>query len=148
SDRLPAVAASRRTEPARLGRFVRGDLDWVVMKALEKDRARRYGSAAAFADDVERFLNHEPVTAGPPTAAYRMRKFLRRNRAAVTAAGLLLAALMAGVTGTTIGLVGEARQRYLMEGERDRALTAETLASGRLAEILQEKARTAAEADT
>ena len=108
SDALPSVAANRRTEPARLGRLVRGDLDWVVMKALEKDRDRRYESAAAFAADVERFLNHEPVSAGPPTAAYRVRKFVRRNRAAVIAAGLVLLALVAGVVGTTWGLV-EAR---------------------------------------
>src|SRR5262245_36818584 len=143
SDTLPAVAASRGTEPARLGRLIRGDLDWVVMKALEKDRSRRYESAAAFADDVERFLNHEPVTAGPPTAAYRVRKFVRRNRAAVTAALLVLAALVAGVTGTTIGLLAEARQRDLVEGQRDRAVTAEALANDRLQEVIREKGRAA-----
>ena len=86
SDDLPTVAVNRGTEPARLGRSVRGDLDWVVMKALEKDRGRRYESAAALADDVQRFLNHEPVAAGPPTLRYRAAKFVRRNRGAVTAA--------------------------------------------------------------
>jgi tetratricopeptide (TPR) repeat protein len=120
-DTPPAVAADRGTEPARLGRFVRGDLDRVVMKALEKDRDRRYGSAAAFADDVGRLLNHEPVTAGPPTAAYRVRKFVRRNRAAVTAAGLLLLALVAGVVGTTWGLVRADSQRVRAEQATDRA---------------------------
>ncbi len=80
---LPTVAVNRGTEPARLGRFVRGDLDWVAMKALEKDRGRRYDSAAAFGADVERFLNHEPVAAGPPGLRYRAGKLIRRNRAAV-----------------------------------------------------------------
>ncbi len=121
SDTQPSVAACRGTEPARLGRFVRGDLDWVVMKSLEKNRDRRYESAAAFADDVERFLNHEPVTAGPPTAAYRIRKFVRRNRAAVIAAALLLFALVAGVAGTTWGLVRADAQRVRAEQATDRA---------------------------
>ena len=80
SEALPSLAATRHVEPARLSRFVRGDLDWIVMKALAKERERRYDSAIGLANDVERFLNHEPVTAGPPTAAYRLRKFVRRNR--------------------------------------------------------------------
>ena len=65
---------------------MRGDLDWIVMKALAKERERRYESAIGLAQDVERFLNHEPVAAGPPTASYRLRKFVRRNRAQVMAA--------------------------------------------------------------
>ena len=69
---MPSIAATPQTEPAA-GRFVRGDLDWIVMKALAKERHRRYESAIAFSQDIERFLNHEPVTAGPPTAAYRFR---------------------------------------------------------------------------
>ncbi|HEY2785464.1 MAG TPA: hypothetical protein VGJ05_10865, partial [Fimbriiglobus sp.] len=121
SDTLPAVAASRGTEPARLGRFVRGELDWVVMKSLEKNRDRRYDSAAAFADDVERFLNHEPVTAGPPTAGYRMRKFIRRNRPQVIAVSLLFLTLLAGVVGTTWGLIRADRQRVRAENATDRA---------------------------
>src|SRR5262249_51255461 len=86
SEALPSIAATRQTEPARLGRFVRGELDWIVMKALAKERDRRYESATAFAQDLERFLNHEPVAAGPPTAGYRLRKFLRRHRGPVAAA--------------------------------------------------------------
>jgi len=121
ADGTPGVAANRQTEPAQLGRFVRGELDWVVMKALAKDRDRRYATVGGFADDVERFLNHEPVQAGPTTAAYRARKFVRRNRAAVTAAGLVLLALVAGVVGTTWGLVREAAQRDRAERATDRA---------------------------
>ncbi len=111
ADSTPSAAANRSTEPGRLGRLVRGDLDWVVMKALEKDRGRRYDSAAAFAADVDRFLNHEPVTAGPPSARYRAGKFVRRNRAAVVAASLVLLSLVAGVAGTTAGLVRAERRR-------------------------------------
>ncbi len=110
SEALPTLAANRQVEPARLSRLLRGDLDWIVMKALAKERERRYASAVGLADDVERYLNHEPVSAGPPTAAYRLRKFVRRNRVQVAAAGLVLLALTLGVVGTTLGLI-EARRR-------------------------------------
>jgi eukaryotic-like serine/threonine-protein kinase len=111
SEALPSLAATRQVEPARLSRLVRGDLDWIVMKALAKERERRYASAIGLADDLERHLNHEPVSAGPPTAAYRLRKFVRRNRARVTAAGLVLLALVLGVVGTTLGLFEARRQQ-------------------------------------
>ena len=117
SDALPAIAAQRQSEPAKLGRFVRGDLDWVVMKALAKDRNRRYESATAFAADVDRFLNHEPVLAGPPSTIYKLRKFVGRNKAPVVAAGLVLVALLAGVAGTTWGLV-RAQRAFDREAER------------------------------
>src|SRR5262249_50394741 len=74
SEAKPSVAANRQTEPASLGRFVRGELDWIVMKALSKERERRYDTASGFARDIEHFLNHEPVAAGPPSASYRLRK--------------------------------------------------------------------------
>ncbi len=121
ADGTPGVAANRQTEPAQLGRFVRGELDWIVMKALSKERDRRYDSAGGFATDIEHFLNHEPVQAGPTTAAYRTRKFVRRNRAVVTAAGLVVTALVAGVVGTTWGLVREATQRARAEEATVRA---------------------------
>ena len=120
----PGVAANRQTEPAKLSRFVRGELDWIVMKALSKERDRRYQTAGGFASDVERFLNHEPVLAGPPTARYRARKFVRRNRAVVTAVGLILLALVVGVVGTTWGLVREAAQRVRAERATDQAFRA------------------------
>ena len=69
SDALPSLAANRHIEPARLSRFVRGELDWIVMKALAKERERRYDSAIGLANDIERFVNHEPVSAGPPSSA-------------------------------------------------------------------------------
>jgi serine/threonine protein kinase/Flp pilus assembly protein TadD len=80
ADALPTLAANRGMEPGRLTRLVRGELDWIVMKALEKDRNRRYETANGFAMDVQRYLADEPVLAGPPSAWYRFRKFARRNR--------------------------------------------------------------------
>jgi tetratricopeptide (TPR) repeat protein len=90
SDTLPTIAAARHTEPAKLTKLVRGELDWIVMKALEKDRSRRYETASAFAADVQRYLNDEPVLACPPSAAYRLRKFVRRHKTALGVAGLTL----------------------------------------------------------
>jgi serine/threonine protein kinase/WD40 repeat protein len=94
---LPRIAAARKTEPARLSRLVRGEVDWIVMKCLEKDRTRRYETASGLAKDVEHHLRDEPVEACPPSAGYRLRKFARKNKrwlvtAAVIAAVLLLSA--------------------------------------------------------
>ncbi|MCH7847728.1 MAG: serine/threonine protein kinase, partial [Planctomycetes bacterium] len=83
------IAKHRKTEPARLSRELRGDLDWIIMKALEKERARRYETANAFAADIDRHLGNEPVLASPPSSAYRLRKFVRRNRSSVIGAGVL-----------------------------------------------------------
>ena len=77
---LPSIAARRHTEPAKLTRLVRGELDWIVMKALEKDRTRRYETAGGFARDVERYLADEAVEACPPSRRYRLGKFARKNR--------------------------------------------------------------------
>jgi eukaryotic-like serine/threonine-protein kinase len=105
-----AVTASvnRRTDSKRLSRQVRGELDWIVMKALEKDRDRRYETASAFAADVQRYLHDEPVQAGPPSAAYRLWKFVKRHRGPALAAAVVVLTLVAGIMGTTLGLV-EAR---------------------------------------
>src|SRR5262249_22068705 len=108
--------------------------DWVVMKALEKDRARRYETATGFAADVQRYLADEPVVARPPSAGYRLRKFVRRHRGPVAAASIVLLLLVAGIVGTTIGLV-EARK------QRDAADEAEKLASSRLTQVESEKQR-------
>ena len=81
------------------------------MKALEKDRNRRYQTANGLAMDVQRFLADEPVLAGPPSTAYRLKKFVRRNRGAVLAAGLLLMSLLAGMAGTTWGMIRADRAR-------------------------------------
>jgi eukaryotic-like serine/threonine-protein kinase len=128
------VAATRQTEPARLGRFVRGDLDWIVMKALSKERQRRYESPIAFSLDIERFLNHEPVSAGPPTAAYLLRKFVRRNRGRVIAASLVLLALVGGIVGTTLGLFEANRQKL----QAEKRLVQVEKANGILGSIFQD----------
>jgi serine/threonine protein kinase/lipopolysaccharide biosynthesis regulator YciM len=105
ADALPSLSANRGTEPKKLTRLLRGELDWIVMKALEKDRNRRYESANGFAADVQRYLAGEPVQAVPPSVGYRLKKFYRRNRGPVLAAGLLFAVLLIGVVGTSYGLV-------------------------------------------
>jgi tetratricopeptide (TPR) repeat protein len=128
SEALPTVAANRQMEPVKLGRFVKGDLDWIVMKALAKERDRRYESATAFAQDIERFLNHEPVSAGPPTVGYKLRKFVKRNKLQVVAGSLVLTALVLGICGTSFGLWraeialrDEAEQRRIADEERTKA---------------------------
>ena len=127
SDALPSLAANRDIDPARLSRFVRGDLDWIVMKALAKERHRRYESAIGLAKDLERFINHEPVSAGPPSSAYRLRKFVRRHRPQVVAASLVLLALVGGVIGTTLGLI-EARNQQGIAVKQRQIAQAEVIA--------------------
>jgi serine/threonine protein kinase len=98
---LPAVAANRGLEPNQLSGLLRGELDWIVMKALDKDRNRRYETANGLARDVQRYLADEPVQACPPSAVYRFRKFARRNKALVTAATVVaVTLLMAGAVVT------------------------------------------------
>jgi serine/threonine protein kinase len=109
ADGLPTLAANRGTEPKRLTALVRGELDWIVMKALEKDRARRYETANSFAIDVQRYLADEPVQACPPSAGYRLRKFARRHRAALGAAVLVSLGLLAG-TAVALWQAADARK--------------------------------------
>jgi WD40 repeat protein/serine/threonine protein kinase len=104
-DSLPSISAQRHTEPAKLTKLVRGELDWIVMKALEKDCNRRYETANGFAMDVQRYLADEPVLACPPSAAYRFRKFVRRRRGPVLAATVILLLLIGGIVGTSLGLL-------------------------------------------
>ena len=89
-------------EPAKLSGLVRGELDWIVMKALEKDRNRRYETANGFAADVQRYLDDEPVQACPPSAGYRLRKFVRRNKRGVLTASVVAVAVAALVAGTLL----------------------------------------------
>jgi serine/threonine protein kinase len=100
---LPNVAASRGVEPARLAGLLRGELDWIVMKALDKDRVRRYDTANGLARDIQLYLADEVIEARPPSAGYRLRKFMRRHRGHAVAASLVLLPLVAGVIGTTWG---------------------------------------------
>lgn len=119
AEALPNIAANRGTEPARLAKLLRGELDWVVMKALEKDRARRYDTANGFARDIQRYLADEVVEARPPGRGYRLRKFVKRNRVQVIAASLVASALLAGFLGTAFGMVRADQRRR--EAERNLA---------------------------
>jgi serine/threonine protein kinase len=133
------VSERRGVDGRRLGQQLRGELDWIVMRALEKDRDRRYESASAFAADIQRYLNDEAVAACPPSAGYRLRKYVRRNRRALVTAGVIAAAL---ITATAVSIWQAARateaqyqaeadrkqaeaDRKQAETDRDRAKTAE-----------------------
>jgi len=139
---LASISAQRHMEPAKLTKLVRGELDWIVMKCLEKDRNRRYETVNGLGRDIEHYLHDEPVQACPPSAAYRLRKFVKRNKGRVAAAGLVLGALLAGMAGTTWGKIQaeQARQDAMSaqfaeseraEGERRAKEEAQT----RLAQI-------------
>ncbi len=118
SDDLPAIAVKHNLEPKRLVRFVAGDLDWIVTKCLEKDPNRRYQTAIELGRDLDRFLAGEPVFAGPPSVGYRALKYVRRNKAIVIATLLVSLASIAGVVGTTIGLVQADRAKQSASADR------------------------------
>ena len=120
-DTLPSVAANRNTEPAKLSKLLRGELDWVLLKALEKDRTRRYDTANALASEIQRYLADEMVEARPPSTGYRIKKALRRNQGAVLAATLVMLVLIVGVVGTSWGFIQARSQRDLVEAERQAA---------------------------
>ncbi len=162
SEALPSIAANRNIEPARLTRLVQGELDWVALKALEKDRTRRYETANALARDVQRDLADEIVEARPPSTIYRVRKFVRRHKVQVIAAGLVFLALLAGISGTTFGLIRAEQQRRIAqrrgdsearakidaeakrieaEKQQHRAEAGETLAGERLIQVKAEKTK-------
>jgi serine/threonine protein kinase len=157
---VSTITGQRKTDSVRLRKILLGDLDWIVMKALEKDRTRRYESASGFAADIQRYMNSEPVIARPPSLNYRLRKFTRKNRIGVAATTLVSLALIGGLVGTSLGqrealrqaeiareetrqkeaaLAAEKRQRQevetqkqVVEQQTERALAAEALAESRL----------------
>jgi serine/threonine protein kinase/WD40 repeat protein len=147
-DLAGSVSTNRQVEPKRLALFMRGDLDWIVMKTLEKDRSRRYETPNALCRDLERFLHEEPVEACPPSAAYRFRKFARRNRSLLVTASLVLVLLVgaAVISGISAWWAQQAAWQADVERDRateawqqearqrDRAETAEQTALGRLLE--------------
>jgi serine/threonine protein kinase len=112
-------AAFRGIDAPTALRRVRGDLDWIVLKCLEKERSRRYSSAAALAEDLERYLQDDPVLAGPPSATYRAAKFIKRHRVAVIASALVLLSLVGGIIGTTYGLARAKQETAAAERARD-----------------------------
>ncbi|HEY1683942.1 MAG TPA: serine/threonine-protein kinase [Tepidisphaeraceae bacterium] len=116
-----ATAKRYGMEAHRLISLLRGDLDWIVMKCLEKDRTRRYETANGLAMDLQRHLDNEPISARPPSSMYRMRKFVRRNKLSALAAGAVVLAILLGLGLATVGF-------FRARTERDRALAATTLA--------------------
>ena len=116
-DTLPSVAACRGTEPAKLSKLMKGELDWVLLKALEKDRTRRYETANALGRDIQRYLGDEVVEARPPSAGYRLKKFVRRHKGQVVAVSFVLLALLTGMAGTTWGLIEAKRQEQIARAE-------------------------------
>ena len=135
TDTIASVAAQRRVKPRNLGLIVRGELDWIVMKALEKDRQRRYETANGLALDIRRYLAGEAVVAAPPSSSYRLRKFIRRNRVMVVAGSAVALSLVLGLAGTAwqakiaadkrdeaiAASAGEKKQRLAAEAERIKA---------------------------
>jgi WD40 repeat protein len=115
SNDLPKIAAARKTEPARLSKLVRGEIDWIVMKCLEKDRSRRYETANGVARDLERYLADEPVEACPPSSSYRLRKFARKHKKSLATAAAFAVLLVAGVMMSTLLAVRANRQRIAAE---------------------------------
>ena len=126
TDTLPSLATFRHTEPAKLKKLVRGELDWIVMKALEKDRTRRYETANGLARDIQHYLDDEVVEARPPSTGYRIGKFVRRHKGQVIGAGLVLLALLGGIAGTTWGLFREAHAKTRLAESLDREQKANT----------------------
>ncbi len=125
---LSKVSSQRKTEPAKLSALVKGDLDWIVMKALEKDRDRRYDTASAFAADVRRFLAEEPIEARPPSTWYRFRKMARRNKMALTTAAIVAAALLVGTGLSTWQAVRATRAEQKARLSAEQAAAAEAAA--------------------
>jgi tetratricopeptide (TPR) repeat protein/serine/threonine protein kinase len=137
-ERAGPIAERRRTDPRRHCHEVRGDLDWIAMRALEKDRSRRYETASAFAADIERYLKDEPVEACPPSRAYRLRKLIRRNRRSIAVAACLVAAFL--VLAGSIGWIARDRasRRIVLEREVTDAIeeTASSYRRGRMTDAM------------
>ncbi len=120
-DLLTTISADRKLLPTRLTKEVRGELDWIVMKCLDKDRSRRYETANALALDIQRFLADEPVLARPPTVNYRLSKFVRRHRVALMFLSVVLLSLVGGLIGLSVALAQVTHQKHLalMAGQRE-----------------------------
>jgi eukaryotic-like serine/threonine-protein kinase len=147
TEETASIAASRGTEPTRLARQVRGDLDWIVMKALEKEPARRYETADGLARDIERHLGGDPVEAGPPSAAYRLRKLARKHRAALATATAFAAVLVVATAISTWQAIRARQAEARARRDRDAAIAARSAEAEarRRAEAAEKAARTEAE---
>jgi eukaryotic-like serine/threonine-protein kinase len=147
-ERATEIAGHRQVDAALLRRTLQGDLDWIVMKCLEKDRSRRYDTASALVEDIQHHLNQEPVSAAAPSATYRLRKFVRRNRLAVATAAIVFSTLVLGAGVTTWShwrareaLREQTRQR--LEAEKARAAESSARAAETSARVAETNARAA-----
>ena len=123
ADTQKGIAASRKTDTGALRRVLERDLDWIALKAIEKDRSRRYDTANTLAGDLQRYLNNEPVSARPPSRSYRMRKFVARHRFGVSAAAAMLALIIASAGVILVQSVRVARERDRAATEAAKALS-------------------------
>jgi len=123
-DTQTSIAENRKTDSNTLQRQLKGDLDWITLKAMAKDRTQRYASASELATDIERHLKYEPILASPPSTIYRLRKYIMRHKMGVIAAALVIIAVLIGITGTTIGLI---RARKAEQVAKDEAAKAKTI---------------------
>lgn len=152
-DSLSSVSNSRQTDPRKLPIAIQGDLDWIVMKSIEKDRSRRYATPNHLSEDIQRHLQGDPVSAAPPSNIYRIRKVLWRNRIPATITSLFVMCLLGGIVGTSIGFYNsfhaaklaqtrlidansakeaEAQQRKEADTQREKAIEQERLATDKL----------------
>ncbi len=159
AETLASVAARRQIEPSRLGTLVRGELDWIVMKALEKDRQRRYETASGLGADIRRYLSGDAVLAAPPSNAYRFKKMIQRNKGPVAAGSAVAAALILGLAGTAwqakvaseqrnvavAAQIAEAEQRQQAETVRAEAVAQEAKAREQEAEAIKQAAEAKAQ---
>jgi tetratricopeptide (TPR) repeat protein len=129
------IADLRRTEPGALQRQLKGDLDWIIMRAMEKDRTRRYETANGLAMDIRRHMNNEPILAHPPRTAYKMAKFVRRHKGGFAAGAAVACALVVGLVLATTGLIRAKRAEAVAADERDRA-NQEAKAAGQVSDFL------------
>lgn len=121
TEELERICEKRCTDPKRLNQIIQGELDWIVMKSLDKERSRRYATAMEFAQDISRFLDGSPVEAGPPSKWYRTRKFLAKNRTTCLAISLIIVTFLIGFIGITLGLIEANNQREIAQSERQSA---------------------------
>ena len=120
-DTQTSIAEHRKADPSSLRKELKGDLDWITMRAMAKDRTQRYASASELEADIERYLRHEPVVAGPPSTIYRIRKYIKRHKVGVAAAALVILAILIGITGTSIGLFKAVRAEKKAREEAETA---------------------------
>ncbi len=148
AQRLSTVASHRHIDPRKFVSSISGELDWITMKTLEKNRERRYESASALATDVERYLDGDAVQACPPSTVYRFRKYARRHKVAITTAAMLAVVLLAGIVGTTWQMLRALEAEEIAEAQTQKAQQQTKFAKAEAERANREMKRAESEADT